>query len=190
MFDDLRLRSMLCFGSNSTLLVGVILVNLGLVFHVSPWKPECFSLLPPHVPCSEGSVHVVMFCNTFPVLWRLIKWLSYFGGVFTQYMLQTPRRTSLDLVTCWGAVSSSANCQAGRPPLVGCPWLIIQYIFSYPPYLQSVSPLYNLMTHCKLCIICFANLCIYKPISKNVGLMFMSFTLNPHCYYLSFCFSD
>jgi len=24
--------------------------------------------------------------------------------------------------------------QAGGPPLLGCPWLLIQYIRSYPPY--------------------------------------------------------
>ena len=30
--------------------------------------------------------------------------------------------------------SSSSNPQAGGPPLVGCPRLLIQYIRSYPPY--------------------------------------------------------
>ena len=30
--------------------------------------------------------------------------------------------------------STLSNFQAGRPPLVGCPRLIIQYIRSYPPY--------------------------------------------------------
>ena len=33
-----------------------------------------------------------------------------------------------------GVVSASPNTQAGRPPLVGCPRLLIQYIRSYPPY--------------------------------------------------------
>jgi hypothetical protein len=32
------------------------------------------------------------------------------------------------------AVSISSNSQAGGPPLVGCPRLLIQYIRSYPPY--------------------------------------------------------
>jgi hypothetical protein len=27
---------------------------------------------------------------------------------------------------------------AGGPPLVGCPRLLIQYILSYPPYLEDV----------------------------------------------------
>ena len=31
-------------------------------------------------------------------------------------------------------VSTSPNPQAGGPPLVGCPRLLIQFIRSYPPY--------------------------------------------------------
>jgi len=33
-----------------------------------------------------------------------------------------------------GGVSISPIPQAGRPPLVGCPRLLIQYLLSYPPY--------------------------------------------------------
>ena len=33
-----------------------------------------------------------------------------------------------------GVVSTSPNPQAGGPPLVGCPRLLIQYIRIYPPY--------------------------------------------------------
>jgi len=33
-----------------------------------------------------------------------------------------------------GIVSTSPNPQAGGPPLVGCPRMLIQFIFSYPPY--------------------------------------------------------
>ena len=33
-----------------------------------------------------------------------------------------------------GVVSISPNPQAGGPSLVGCPWLLIQFIRSYPPY--------------------------------------------------------
>jgi hypothetical protein len=40
----------------------------------------------------------------------------------------------------WEAVTTSLNPQAGGPPLVGCPRLLIQYIHSYPPYLQAVPP--------------------------------------------------
>jgi len=32
-----------------------------------------------------------------------------------------------------GVVSTSPNPQAGGPPLVGCPRLLIQFIRSYPP---------------------------------------------------------
>ena len=34
----------------------------------------------------------------------------------------------------WGVVSASPNPQAGGPPFVGCPQLLIQYIHCYPPY--------------------------------------------------------
>jgi hypothetical protein len=40
----------------------------------------------------------------------------------------------------WGVVSTSPNYQAEKPPLVGCPRLLIQYILSDPPYLQAVPP--------------------------------------------------
>jgi hypothetical protein len=33
-----------------------------------------------------------------------------------------------------GVISTSPNTQAGGPPLVGCPRLLIKYIPSYPPY--------------------------------------------------------
>jgi hypothetical protein len=35
------------------------------------------------------------------------------------------------------------NPQAGGPPLVGCPRLLIQYIRRYPPYLDAVSSIRN-----------------------------------------------
>jgi hypothetical protein len=38
------------------------------------------------------------------------------------------------------------NPQAGGPPLVGCPRLLIQYIRSYPPKLEGVSSICNLRT--------------------------------------------
>ena len=37
-----------------------------------------------------------------------------------------------------GVVSTSPILQASRQPLVGCPRLLIQYIRSYPPYLEAV----------------------------------------------------
>jgi hypothetical protein len=40
----------------------------------------------------------------------------------------------------WGVVSPMPNSQAWGPPLVGCPRLLIQYIRSYPPYLEDFPP--------------------------------------------------
>jgi hypothetical protein len=34
----------------------------------------------------------------------------------------------------WDVVSTLSNPQAGRPPIVCCMWLLIQYIHSYPPH--------------------------------------------------------
>ena len=62
-----------------------------------------------------------------------------------------------------GVVSTSPNPQAGGPPLVGCPRLLIQFIRSYPPkrrpflYPQPEDapcrgdrdPLHGLMAYCK-----------------------------------------
>jgi hypothetical protein len=40
-------------------------------------------------------------------------------------------------------VSLQPNPQAGGPPTVGCPLLLIQYIRSYPPHLEAVSSIRN-----------------------------------------------
>jgi hypothetical protein len=50
------------------------------------------------------------------------------------------------LFLSWGVVSPPPNLQAGGPPLVGCPRLLIQYIHSYPPYLEAFSSIRNLRT--------------------------------------------
>jgi hypothetical protein len=39
-----------------------------------------------------------------------------------------------DTFSRWGVVSPSSKPQAGGPPLVGCPRLLIQYISSNPPF--------------------------------------------------------
>jgi hypothetical protein len=43
-----------------------------------------------------------------------------------------------DTFSRWGAFSTSSNLQAGWPPRVCCPRLLIQYIRSYPPILEAV----------------------------------------------------
>jgi hypothetical protein len=40
-------------------------------------------------------------------------------------------------------VSPPPTPQAGAPPSVGCPRLLIQHIRSYPPYLEAVSSIRN-----------------------------------------------
>ena len=44
------------------------------------------------------------------------------------------RGTCICFIIRWGVVSTSPKPQAGGPPLVGCPRLLIQYIRIYPPY--------------------------------------------------------
>jgi hypothetical protein len=39
-----------------------------------------------------------------------------------------------------GVVGTSPNPQAGGPLLFGCSRLLIEYIRSYPPYLEAVPP--------------------------------------------------
>jgi hypothetical protein len=45
-----------------------------------------------------------------------------------------------------GVFSPTPNPQAGGPPLVGCPRLLIQYIRSCPPKLEGVSSIRKLRT--------------------------------------------
>jgi hypothetical protein len=45
-----------------------------------------------------------------------------------------------------GVVYARPNLYAGGPPLVGCTLLFIQYIHSYPAYLEAVSSIRNLRT--------------------------------------------
>jgi hypothetical protein len=45
-----------------------------------------------------------------------------------------------------GVVSLTSNSQAGGPPLPRCSRLLIQYIRSYPPYLEAISSIHNLRT--------------------------------------------
>jgi hypothetical protein len=45
-----------------------------------------------------------------------------------------------------GVVIPRPSPQAGGPPLVGCPRLLIQYIRNYPPHLEVVSSIRNLRT--------------------------------------------
>ncbi|KAJ4443747.1 hypothetical protein ANN_05525 [Periplaneta americana] len=57
--------------------------------------------------------------------------------------------SELSLKVCgsrYRELDPSPNPQAGEPLLIGCPRLLIQYIRSYPPYLEAVSSIRNLKT--------------------------------------------
>ena len=62
------------------------------------------------------------------------------GGVFYLRIVLSPEEASrpwvfINHIFSWGGVvSTSPNPQAGGPPLVGRPRLLIQFIRSYPPY--------------------------------------------------------
>ena len=68
------------------------------------------------------------------------------GGVFYLRIVLSPEEASrprifLNHIFSWGGVvSASPNPQAGRPPLVCCPRLLIQFIHSYPPYQRTFLP--------------------------------------------------
>jgi hypothetical protein len=51
----------------------------------------------------------------------------------------------------WGVVSPSPKLQAGGTPYFGCPRLLIQYIRSYPPYLEAFTFWLRLWTGGGLC---------------------------------------
>jgi hypothetical protein len=46
----------------------------------------------------------------------------------------------------WRVVSPTLNRQAWEPPVFSCPRLLIEYIRSYPLYLDGVSSIRNLRT--------------------------------------------
>ena len=66
------------------------------------------------------------------------------GGVFYLRIVLSPEEASRPWVflnsifSRGGVVSTSPNPQAGGPPLVGCPRLLIQFIRSYPPYQKLI----------------------------------------------------
>jgi hypothetical protein len=82
----------------------------------------------PNIPCTKSHVH-------FPVL-RLC-----------QVIRPVPRLCIVIRNKYWvlrgRVVTPPPNPQAGGPPTIGCPRLLIQYIPSYPPYLEAVSSIHN-----------------------------------------------
>jgi hypothetical protein len=62
-------------------------------------------------------------------------WLDHSNYIFQVRGFLNILVTSLFLRS--GVVSPTPNPQAGGPPLVGCPRLLIQYIRSYSAYLEG-----------------------------------------------------
>jgi hypothetical protein len=75
-------------------------------------EPECSS---PHSELSATCLYPEPNISPRP---RLCLWIFRNKDPFSQ----------------WKVVSPSPNPQAGGPPLVGCPRMLIQYIRSWPPY--------------------------------------------------------
>jgi hypothetical protein len=52
-----------------------------------------------------------------------------------------------ELFLQWGVASSSTNLHAREPPIVGCPWQLIQYSRSYPSHPEAVSSIRHSRMH-------------------------------------------
>jgi hypothetical protein len=92
-------------------------------------KPALYILLTLHVPNLMSIFFTLGRLSKEPVQLRGPLW-----HVVTSLFLR------------WGVLSPTPNSQAGGPPLVGCPRLLILYILSYLPYLEAVSSICNLRT--------------------------------------------
>jgi hypothetical protein len=107
------------------------LVFQGVSFpQVSPLKPCMHLSSPPYV------LHVLPI-SVFLILitqWYLVRSRTegsvWFRGLLRYFVIRL-------VFVRWGVVSTSPNPQAGGPPLVGCPRLLIKSIRSYPPYLEA-----------------------------------------------------
>ena len=91
-------------------------------------------------PYFSNSLHIV---ESVPDLYRLLSFhapnlMSLFHCLGRSKGSVQVRGSCIPFVTRpvlrWGVVSTSSNRQAGRPPVVGCPRLLIQYIRCYHPY--------------------------------------------------------
>jgi hypothetical protein len=78
----------------------------------------------------------------------LARWIPFFHGSVRAKESVHVRGALKHFVTYyflrWGVVSPTPKPQVGGPLLVGCPRLLIQYIRSYPPYLEAFSSIRDL----------------------------------------------
>jgi hypothetical protein len=77
----------------------------------------------------------------------------------------------------WGVVSHTPNPQAGGPPLVGCPPLLIRYIRSYRPYLEAVSSIRNLRKRHAVVTTDPPNMAIPAPVPVDIIKRKLTFNL-------------
>jgi hypothetical protein len=82
----------------------------------------------------------------------------------------------------WGVVSPTPNLQAGGPPFVGCPRLLIQYIRSYRPYLEAISFIRSLRTRHPVVTRDPLNMELYALFA----LTFINSAFCPHVFYTDF----
>ena len=123
-----------------------ILLNPKVHYHTQkrlPPVPVLGQPNPAHLPTSHLLVQVPNFislCMLRDASPRNTPPRISGGGVVYLRIVLSPQEAScmwvfLNMnVLQGGVVSTSPNPQAGGPPIVGCPWLLIQYICSYPPY--------------------------------------------------------
>ena len=69
-------------------------------------------------------------------------WLDHPNDIWDMRFCSEPFLNIFNIINFlrWGVFSTSPNTQAGGPRLFGCLRLLIQYIRSYPPYLEAVPP--------------------------------------------------
>jgi hypothetical protein len=96
-------------------------------------------------PLHFSSTFVLILRRTIVCIQLLVKSLCVSGRPVCrsfQSISPSPKSYSMnvlqkDTILQWEVASTSSNPQAWGPPLLGCLWLLIQYIRSYPPHWRS-----------------------------------------------------
>jgi hypothetical protein len=88
---------------------------------------------------------IVQLLKNFPAFYGTPRFITVFRRALQVRGFLWSLVTSLFFLR-WEVISPTPNSQAGGPPLAGCPWLVIQYIRSCPPYLEAISSIRHLRT--------------------------------------------